>query len=61
MSSSHAHGGGDMMMMGYMMPMWFSCPVWNIYLFKDFQSHETGTFIVWLVGIALFTFALQWL
>lgn len=41
------------MMMMNMMPMYFGCPVNNIYLFKSFTSNSGWTFTLWLIGIFL--------
>lgn len=43
--------GMDMVM--NMMPMYFGCPVDNIYLFKSFTSNSTGTFIAWLFAVVV--------
>ena len=49
----------DGMMPMMMMPMYFGCPVDNIYLFKSFTSNNAGTFIVWLIGITLLSLLVQ--
>jgi len=51
-------GSPDGMMM-MMMPMYFGCPVENIYLFKSFTSSNAGTFIAWLIGITLLSLLVQ--
>ena len=56
MDHNNSEGDGMMMMM---MPMYFGCPVDNIYLFKLFTSSNAGTFIAWLVAITLMSLFVQ--
>ena len=42
-----------------MMPMYFGFPVENTYLFEKFQSSTTTEYLLWLVGIACFSAAVQ--
>lgn len=49
------------MNMTMMMPMYFGFPVDNTYLFEKFSSSNATEYILWLVGILVFSFAIQYL
>ena len=44
-----------------MMPMYFGFPVTNTYLFEKFSSNNATEYILWLLGILVFSFAIQYL
>ena len=43
------------------MPMYFGFPVNNTYLFQKFSSSTTAEYLLWLLGIAIFSGAVQYI